>query len=106
MNYPFKNAVLAFLQGHSTADELANFLTSQRLNYPLPMYHALMNLLSSHDEPRAYTVLASGLTGDGMTREEEASLVLEEEQLGRCAAIYHTRYAVYLLWRRTRHAGT
>lgn len=81
MNYPFKNAVLAFLQGHSTADELANFLTSQRLNYPLPMYHALMNLLSSHDEPRAYTVLASGLTGDGMTREEEASLVLEEEQL-------------------------
>lgn len=81
MNYPFKNAALAFLQGHSTADELANFLTSQRLNYPLPMYHALMNLLSSHDEPRAYTVLASGLTGDGMTREEEASLVLEEEQL-------------------------
>ncbi len=44
MNYPFKNAALAFLQGHSTADELANFLTSQRLNYPLPMYHALMNL--------------------------------------------------------------
>lgn len=81
MNYPFKNAALSFLQGHSTAEELANFLTSQRLNYPLPMYHALMNLLSSHDEPRAYTILSSGLTGEGMTREEEAALVLEEKQL-------------------------
>ena len=81
MNYPFKNAVLAFLLGNSTAEALVNFLVSQRLNYPLPMYHALMNLLSSHDEPRAYTILSSGLTGEGMTREEEAALVLEEKQL-------------------------
>ena len=80
MNYPFKNAVLSFLQGGGTAEELVNFLTAQRLNYPLPMYHALMNLLSSHDEPRALSVLGSGVTGDGMTREEEAAFFLTEEQ--------------------------
>lgn len=88
MNYPFKNAVLAFLQGHTTAEELSLFFTSQQLNYPLPMYHALMNLLSSHDEPRAYTVLASGLTGEGMTREEEAALTLTDEQLKKGRALF------------------
>ena len=58
MNYPLRNAVLAFLSGEGTAEELADFLLSQRLHYPKPMYYALMNLLSSHDIPRIRTMLA------------------------------------------------
>ena len=88
MNYPFKNAVLSFLQGKTDAEALVNFFTSQQLNYPQPMYHALMNLLSSHDEPRANTVLATGLTGEGMTREEKASVKLTDEQLNKGRALF------------------
>jgi len=80
MNYPFKEAVIAFLLSHIGAPELADFLTAQRLNYPLPMYYALMNLLSSHDVPRVRTVLATGKNGEGMSREEQAALQVTEQQ--------------------------
>ncbi len=80
MNYPFKAAVTGFLQGEKNAYELVNFLTSQQLNYPRPMHYALMNLVSSHDEPRLRTVLATGKTGDGMSREEQAKLRVTEKQ--------------------------
>lgn len=80
MNYPFKNAVLGFLNGYSTAKELQNFLLSQQLNYPQPMYHALMNLVSSHDEPRARTVLATGMNGEGLSREDQAEFAPTAEQ--------------------------
>lgn len=58
MNYPLRNAILSFLGGESTALQFADFLLSQRLHYPKPMYYALMNLLSSHDVPRIRTMLA------------------------------------------------
>lgn len=76
MNYPFRNACINFLLGYHTAYDMKNFFLTQRLNYPLPMYYSLMNLLSSHDVPRIRTVLSSGLTGDNMTREEQASYVV------------------------------
>ena len=47
---------------------------SQQLNYPPPMYYALMNLISSHDIPRFRTILATGLDGEGMSREEQAQV--------------------------------
>lgn len=80
MNYPFKEAVIAFLLSQIGAPELENFLTSQRLNYPAPMYHALMNLVSSHDVPRLRTILATGQNAEGMSREEQAALCVGEEQ--------------------------
>ena len=57
MNYPFRSAVLDFFCFRSDAWALKGFLLTQRLNYPLPMYYALMNLLSSHDVERARTAL-------------------------------------------------
>lgn len=85
MNYPFKNACISFLRGESDAFALAEFLTGQRMNYPQPLYYALMNLLSSHDVPRVRTLLATGIDGENMSREEQAALEVtpEQDQTGR-----------------------
>ena len=58
MNYPFRDSAYKYLAGHMDAYAMADFLLSQRLHYPKPMYYALMNLLSSHDIPRIRTMLA------------------------------------------------
>ena len=44
------------------------------------MYYALMNLVSSHDEPRARTVLATGMNGEGLSREDQAEFAPTAEQ--------------------------
>lgn len=79
MNYPFRNAVVQFLLGRTTAQELADFLAGQALNYPKPMYYCLMNLLSSHDIERIRTVLGTGVDTSNMSREQQASFVILPE---------------------------
>ncbi len=75
MNYPFRNAVLDFLLERSDAFALADFLTSQQLNYPQPLYRSLMNLLSSHDVERLRTALACGMSLKEFSREDQ--LIIE-----------------------------
>jgi cyclomaltodextrinase / maltogenic alpha-amylase / neopullulanase len=55
MNYIFRNAVMAYAAGGS-AKELVQNLELMREAYPPQAHHALMNLLSSHDAPRALHV--------------------------------------------------
>jgi glycosidase len=52
MNYIFRNSVLAYAAG-GDARELVAQLELVREHYPPPAFHALMNLLSSHDQPRS-----------------------------------------------------
>jgi glycosidase len=52
MNYVFRNAVLDYAAGGSARD-LVEPLEAIREAYPPPAFHALMNLLSTHDAPRA-----------------------------------------------------
>ncbi len=87
MNYPFRSAMLDFFCFRSDAWALKGFLISQRLNYPLPMYYALMNLLSSHDVERARTSLATRLDARGMTREQQARFIVSDSQDERGAAM-------------------
>ena len=94
MNYPFRSAVLDFLCGRSDSRALAAFLLGQRLNYPLPMYYALMNLISSHDVERARTALATRLDARGMTREQQAGFIVSESQDERGAAMQALAAAV------------
>ncbi|MDT7834210.1 glycoside hydrolase family 13 protein [Aquabacterium sp. OR-4] len=56
MNYIFRNAVLDWAAGGS-AQAMAAQLEHLREQVPPPAFHALMNLLSSHDQPRASWVL-------------------------------------------------
>ncbi len=56
MNYIFRNTVLEYAAGGKAA-ELYRNLELLRENYPPQALHALMNLLSSHDQARSLHVL-------------------------------------------------
>lgn len=58
MNYPLRAAILDFLRCRISAPELVRRLESQRENQPLPFYYSQMNILGTHDTPRAINVLA------------------------------------------------
>lgn len=58
MNYPLREAVLAFMTLRINAHELVRRLESMRENQPKHFFYSQMNLLSSHDRPRALCVLA------------------------------------------------
>ena len=87
MNYPFRSAVLDFFCFRSDAWALKGALLTQRLNYPLPMYYALMNLLSSHDVERARTALATRLDARSLSREQQARFIVSDSQDARGAAM-------------------
>ena len=81
MNYPFRAAVLDFLQFRSDARALRDFLRAQRMNYPTPMYYALMNLLGSHDVERLRSALATSVRIKALPREEQLRLRFPKEDL-------------------------
>ena len=78
MNYPLRDALAAFLTGRSTARALADLLLSQRLNYPQPLYYALMNLTASHDVARTRSALALDFDPRSRTRAELAALEITD----------------------------
>lgn len=57
MNYPLRDALIAFLLQRSIgARELVERLSAQARHYPPPAFYSLMNLLGSHDTERIMTV--------------------------------------------------
>lgn len=56
MNYPLRNAIFNFILS-GRCDELQSTVLTQINNYPPCALHVLMNILSTHDSPRAITVL-------------------------------------------------
>lgn len=58
MNYPLRDAVLQFLRCRIDSAAFVRRVESMRENLPLPFLYSQMNLLGSHDKPRALTVLA------------------------------------------------
>jgi glycosidase len=59
MNYRFRDAVLDYLKnGH--AEQAAGQLKAIQEDYPAEAYHALMNLIGSHDTARAVFLLGGG----------------------------------------------
>ncbi len=56
MNYIFRNAVIDYANGKSALDAYRN-IEFMREAYPEQSFYALMNLLSSHDQPRTLHVL-------------------------------------------------
>lgn len=81
MNYPFRNALLAFARGHIDAYDLRDFLISQQMNYPKPMYYSLMNLLGSHDVDRLRTALSVSFNIRDLSREQQLRLEISPEAL-------------------------
>ena len=58
MNYPFRTALLAYLQG-GDADDFRESMESIRENYPPAAFYNSMNFLGTHDTPRIMTVLGA-----------------------------------------------
>ncbi len=70
MNYVFRNAVLSYLTDFDA--ELFNMRFSSLLeNYPPHSLYSAMNLISSHDVPRAMTVLSGAPDFRTLSREEQ-----------------------------------
>ena len=87
MNYPFRTAVLDFLHFRIDARALRDFLRAQRMNYPEPMYYALMNLLGSHDVERLKSALATDVVIKSLPREEQLKIPFTEERLARAVRL-------------------
>jgi len=105
MNYPLRRAIIDFAIGKISSFQLRDLILSQKMNYPRPMYLALMNLLGSHDVERLHSALATGFELRHMPREEQIKLVITDEQSMRatklqrlCAAIQYVLPGVPCLY--------
>lgn len=80
MNYPLRDAILAYLGG-GTAEHFAETMECIRENYPHDVFYSLMNVIGTHDTPRALTVL--GITQEEwkLSREERAAFTLPPERI-------------------------
>lgn len=78
MNYPWRKAILDFARGDDDGTGLRRALLDLAENYPEEVLQANLNLLSSHDVPRAITHLVDPHDGD---RQELAKRQMTPEQL-------------------------
>jgi len=78
MNYPLRDAVMDFMRCRCGAEEFVRRVENLRENQPATFFYAEMNLLGSHDKPRAINVLAD--VGDmEPAREFRKPVELEKE---------------------------
>lgn len=80
MNYPFRNAIVDFCLCRITAYEFSNRIMSIVENYPAPVLHCLMNLLTTHDIERILTVLSGAPSKNDLSRDDKAIYKLNPEQ--------------------------
>ncbi len=81
MNYPFRTAALAFLQGGDGAD-FRDAMETIRENYPPPAYYSAMNFLGTHDTPRILTVLGTSKPPTSKEARAVSSLSPDERVTG------------------------
>lgn len=58
MGYTFRKELLDFLCGYISARQLNSRFEGYRERYPIENFYSIMNLISSHDVPRAFTILS------------------------------------------------
>lgn len=80
MNYVFRNAVLSYLTGCDSS-LFAMRINSLLENYPKEALYSAMNLISSHDVPRAMTVLSDAPDFRTMSREQQHDYVISPDKL-------------------------
>ncbi len=82
MNYPFRNAALAFV-GQRDAESFYNILTELYGTYPTQVSDSLMNLLGTHDTDRILTLLGDEGQGEGLSNDQLAHFRLTPTQKAR-----------------------
>ena len=79
MNYVFRTAVLDYLTGFD-AGLFSMRINSMLENYPKPSLYSSMNLISSHDVPRALTVLSDAPDFRSLSRNEQHDYLIPPEK--------------------------
>ena len=79
MNYPLRTALISWLLG-GDAKHFVKEMEALRANYPSFAFHSSMNSLGTHDTPRILTLLGTGSTNAGLSREEKAAHRLTDGQ--------------------------
>ena len=80
MNYPFRNAAIAFFLGGSSADFIREMETI-RENYPPFAFYSAMNSLGTHDTPRILTLLGSDEHDQNQSKDWKASFRMDTDRL-------------------------
>lgn len=80
MNYPLRDGVLSFLGG-SPAEDFAEKMECLRENYPRAVFYNLMNIIGTHDTPRALTVMGAKPEDWSGSREHRAAARLMGDEL-------------------------
>lgn len=81
MNYPLKNILISAAIGTADAKQLSRVIMSLYENYPKPVFHSLLNMLSSHDSERILTKL--GEAPEYSDRSLQAVFSLSSEAYGK-----------------------
>lgn len=89
MNYPFREAVLQFFAGNSSAIEFTDALETLRENYPPEIFANNMNLLGSHDVARFMTAVSN--IDDPGERAKQVRIRLNDTQ--RASSLERTKMA-------------
>ena len=98
MNYPFRQAVLDFLLHRADAISVHQTLMSLYENYPRQHFYSTMNLIGSHDVPRALTLLGEATPEEdlsGVDQRARARLSLAQRTMGLA------RLKLAVLWQMT-----
>ena len=80
MNYPLRNAILAFFTGGG-AEHFVDTMETIRENYPVFAFYGAMNSLGTHDTPRILTLLGAGGERRNQSRDWRANFRLEGDAL-------------------------
>ncbi|NLT11475.1 MAG: glycoside hydrolase family 13 protein [Clostridiaceae bacterium] len=94
MGYTFRDALIGYLVGTYSARDANHLLETYRENYPPEAHYCIMNLISSHDVPRAITCLAG--SSDPGDRHTQKQIFLSPEQKRRGLALMRLGYVFQL----------
>lgn len=86
MNYPFRVAALAYLQG-GEAEDFVEAIESVRENYPHAAFYSTMNMLGTHDTPRVLTMLGVDPDSAPEDRSARAAYRMTEQERERGLAL-------------------
>ena len=94
MGYTFRTTVLEYLQGYVSAKVFNARLEGFRERYPAESYYCIMNLVSSHDVPRVYTMMSKPEdTGDKGAQRE---IGVSDIEASKCAELCKMAYALQI----------
>ena len=68
MNYPWQKEILRFVRGEADGSDLGERIMTLAENYPADVLACVMNILSTHDTPRAINALLDPRDGDRAER--------------------------------------